>query len=50
MQMDLYDPYESPHTISLGNFNFPRSTNKIKFLTKFPHLEKKFQFNESPQI
>ena len=50
MQMDLYDPYKSPHTISYGNFNFPRSTNKIQFLTKFPHLEKNGQFNESPQI
>ena len=38
--MDLYDPYKSPHTISWGNFNFPRSTNKIQFLMKFPHLEK----------
>ena len=40
MQMDLYGPYKSPHTISWGNFNFPRSTNKIQFLMKFPHLEK----------
>ena len=40
MQMDLYDPYKSPHSISWGNYNFPRSTNKIQFLMKFPHLEK----------
>ena len=39
-QMDLYDPYMIPYTILLGNYNFPRSTNKIKFLMKFPHLEK----------
>ena len=24
----------------VGYYNFPRSTNKIQFLTKFPHLEK----------
>ena len=30
-QMDLYDPYKSHHTISYGNFNFPRSTNKIPY-------------------
>ena len=39
-QMDLYDPYIVPHTIPLGYFNFPRSTNKLNFLTKFRHLEK----------
>ena len=26
--------------IPWGNYNFPRSTNKIQFLMKFPHLEK----------
>ena len=34
----------------VGYYNFPRSTNKIQFLTKFPHLEKNSRFNESPQI
>ena len=38
MQMDLYDPYMVPHTILWENYNFPWSTNKIQFLTKFPHL------------
>ena len=28
-QMDLYDPYMVPCTIPSGNYNFPRSTNKI---------------------
>ena len=37
--MDLYDPYMVPCTILQGYYNFPRSTNKIPFLTKFPHLE-----------
>ena len=40
----------SPHMIPWGNFNFPRSTNKIQFLMKFPYLEKNCRFNESPQI
>ena len=33
-QMDLYDPYMIPQTISWGNYNFPRSTNKIQFFDK----------------
>ena len=40
-QMHLYSSYMVPHMIPWGNYNFPRSTNKIQFLTKFPHLEKK---------
>ena len=32
--MDLYDPYMVPHTISWGNYNFPRSTNKISTSVK----------------
>ena len=39
-QMDLYDIYIVPYMILWGYYNFPRSTNKILFLTKFPHLEK----------
>ena len=39
-QMDLYDLYVVPYMILWGNYNFPRSTNKIQFLTKFPHLKK----------
>ena len=46
----LYSSYTIPHMIQWGNYNFPRSTNKTQFLTKFPHLEKNCQFNESPQI
>ena len=49
-QMHLYTSYMVPHMIPWGNYNFPRSTNKIQFLTKFPHLEKKCRFNESLQI
>ena len=33
-QMDLCDPYMVPHTISWGNYNFQRSTNKIQFFDK----------------
>ena len=29
--VDLYNPHMVPHTITQGNFNFPRSTNRIKF-------------------
>ena len=39
--MDLYDPYMVPHTISLGNYNFPRSTNKIQFFDKISTSVKK---------
>ena len=39
-QMHLYSSYMVHHMIPWGNYNFPRSTNKIQFLTKFPHLEK----------
>ena len=39
--MDLYDPYMVPHTISWGNYNFPRSTNKIKFFDKISTSVKK---------
>ena len=46
----LYTLYMVPHMIPWGNYNFPRSTNKIQFLMKFPHLEKNCRFNESPQI
>ena len=40
IQMHLYSSYMIPYMIPWGNYNFPRSTNKIQFLTKFPHLEK----------
>ena len=39
-QMHLYSSHMVPQMIPWGNYNFPRSTNKIQFLTKFPHLEK----------
>ena len=39
-QMDLCNPYMVLHTIPQGNYKFPRSTNKINFLTKFLVLEK----------
>ena len=38
--MHLCSSYMVPHMIPLGNYIFPRSTNKIQFLMKFPHLEK----------
>ena len=40
-QMDLYDTYKSCHTISSGNFNFPRSTNKIQFFDEISISQKK---------
>ena len=50
-QMDLYDPYMVPHTISLGNYNFPRSTNKIQFFDKIStSVKKNFRFNGRPKI
>ena len=39
--MDLYDPHMVPHTISWGNYNFPRSTNKIQFFDKISTSVKK---------
>ena len=39
--MDLYDPYMVPHTISWGNYNFLRSTNKIQFFDKISTSVKK---------
>ena len=39
--MDLYDPYMVPHTIPWGNYNFPRSTNKIQFFDKISTSVKK---------
>ena len=39
-QMDLYNTYMVPYTVPQGNFNFPRSTNKIQFFDEFPHLKK----------
>ena len=41
-QMHLYSSYMVPHMIPWGNYNRPRSTNKIQFLMKFPHLEKNY--------
>ena len=43
-------PIYSPLHYSLGYYNFPWSTNKFNFLTKFPHLEKNCRFNEGPKI
>ena len=38
--MYIYSPYMVPYTLLQGNFNFPRSTNKIQFFDEFPHLKK----------
>ena len=49
--MDLYDPYMVPHTISWGNYNFPRSTNKIQFFGKIStSVKQNFWFNERLKI
>ena len=48
--MDLYDTYGSLH-YSLGEFNFPKSTNKIRFFEEISTSEKiLFQFNERSKI
>ena len=43
-QIDLYDPYMVPHTISWGNYYFPRSTNKIQFFDKISTSVKKIVY------
>ena len=40
-QMHLYSPYMVPYTLPQGNFNFPRSTNKIQFFDKISTSGKK---------
>ena len=50
-QMDLYNTYMVPYTVPKGNFNFPRSTNKIKFFDEILTSEKiLYQFNERSKI
>ena len=49
-QMDLYNPYMVPHTIPWGNYNFPRSTNKISFFDKISTSGKSCPFNEGFKI
>ena len=49
-QIDFYSPYMVPHMILWGNYNFPRSTNNLNLLMKFPHVGKNCQFNERPKI
>ena len=49
-QMDLYNLYMLPHTVPLENFNFPRSTNKIKFFNEISSFGKIYRFNEGPKI
>ena len=49
-QMHLYNPYRAPHTIPWGNYNFQRSTNKIKFFDKIFNYGKICQFYEGPKI
>ena len=40
-----------PYTIPWGNFNFPRSTNKIQFFDEISTSEKiLYQFNERSKI
>ena len=41
MQMDLYDPDMISYSISLGYYNFPRSTNKIQFFDEITTCGKK---------
>ena len=40
-QMDFYSPYMVPYMILWGNYNFPRSTNKIQFFEKISTCGKK---------
>ena len=40
-QMDFYSPYMVPYMILLGNYNFPRSTNKIQFFDEISTSVKK---------
>ena len=49
-QMDLYNPYMVPHTIPWGNYDFPRSTNKISFFDEISTSGKICQFNEGLKI
>ena len=49
-QMDLYNLCVAPHTIPYGNYNFPRSTNKINFFDKISSPGKICRFNEGPKI
>ena len=45
--MDLYNPHMVPQTSLQGNYDFPRSTNKIQFfLDKISTSEKIYQYNE----
>ena len=48
--MDLCDPYMVPYTIPLGNYNFPRSTNKIPFFDETSTSGKVCRFNEELKI
>ena len=48
--MDMYDPYMVPYTIPPGNYNFPRSTNKIQFFDEISISGKVCQFNEGLKI
>ena len=49
-QVDLYNPYLVSHTIPWENFNFARSTNKIKFFNEISNSGKIYRFNEGPKI
>ena len=40
-QMDLYSSYMVPYKIPWGNYNFPRSTNKIQFFNEISTSGKK---------
>ena len=50
IQMDLYDLYIVPYMIPWGNFNFPRSTNKIQFFDEVSTSGKNCRFHEGLQI
>ena len=50
MQMDLYDPHKSRHTISYGILIFQGVLTKFHILTKSLQLEKNCQFNERLNI
>ena len=47
-QVDFYNTHMVPYTIPKGNYNFPRSTNKISFFNKISTSGKNCQFNQRP--
>ena len=49
-QMDFYNLYMVSHTTPYENYNFERSTNKIKFFNEFSTSGKICHFNKGLKI